>query len=730
MGLLEKPGSGEDLIRQAIDYQQQGMDSRAEEVCRRILAQHCRHAEALHTLGIVLYRNGRTSESLTCLESAARQRPSVATFHNSLGVVRWWAGDLEAALSSFHKAVGLVPHDVGFLLHRALALQAAGRYREAVEAFRAVLQRDSGSVVAHCGLGETLFSLGRFSRSATSLRRAIRYGPERARLRVTLASVEAAQGRYDEAITELQKAISLDRRLFKAHATLGSVFHTLGRYRDAMRSYLDSLRLRPDAVVFNNLAACYLRQGHYRKAVRYFREAARVDPDFSAARSNLLFSLNYDASRSPSNVFSEHTSWASRHADRLGGASAIRRGSFPERRIRVGYVSAEFDRHPTAFFFEPILASQSTDRFETYCYSNVSKPDAVTERLRSLARRWRNISELSDNDTALRIRKDRIDILVDLSGHLGGNRLLVFARRPAPIQITYLGYPNTTGLAAMDYRITDEWADPVGLTEHLHTEKLIRLPAGFLCYQPPSEAPQVGELPAHWDTVFTFGSFNIRPKITATVIATWAAILSAAPKTRLLIKSFETADREVRSDLIRRFRGNGIPATRLRFVDPTRSHAEHLDAYNQVDLVLDTFPYNGTTTTCDALWMGAPVLTLKGTTHVSRVGYSLLSNTGLSEFVADSVNDYVERAARLARDLGRLAAVRSSLRDRMLSSPLLDRAGFTRSLEDAYREVWRRWCSSNARTPHSLRAEHPPWHEDDHAAKPRSCVDRFVPEIR
>ena len=320
----------------------------------------------------------------------------------------------------------------------------------------------------------------------------------------------------------------------------------------------------------------------------------------------------------------------------------------------------------------------------------------MTGRLRGLSDQWRDIAGKTDDRVAALIREDRIDILVDLAGHTAGNRLLVFARKPAPVQVTWLGYPNTTGLEAMDYRLTEAVSDPPGQTERWHSEELIRLPGTFSCYGPPAESPPVGPLPALEAGHVTFGCFNNLAKLTPPAIELWSQILREVPGARLLLKSRGLADLETAAGVREEFGRRGIEPARLEFNGQELSVTNHLALYNRVDLALDTFPYNGTTTTCEALWMGVPVVTLAGATHVARVGASLLTHLSVEELIADSPVGYVARCVDLAGDLPRLAEIRAGLRERMRASPLCDAPGFTRGFEDALRGMWRGRQSARA----------------------------------
>ena len=478
----------------------------------------------------------------------------------------------------------------------------------------------------------------------------------------------------------------------RCHAGAAATLVELGRVAEGIAAYQEALVHQPDfPEVWNNLAHAWLRQGEVAKAVAACRQALALRPAYPKAHSNLLFALHCE-DFDPRELFAEHKRWAEQNEPRRTHRHA--NDPSPNRRLRIGYVSAALGRgHPVSSFLEPVLRHHDRRAFEVACYSCAPDRD---DYLRSLVPRWRNIHQQPDGEAARRIRRDGIDILVDLDGHSAGNRLTLFARKPAPVQVTWLGYADTTWLASMDYRITDRYADPPGMTEHLHTERLVRLPGGFLCCQPPEEAPEVTELPALRAGAFTFGAFNHPVKLSRRVVETWAAILSRVPGSRLLLHHCDWDAGDIRARAIEQFRGAGIGAERLEFIGRIPDLRTHLEVVGQADIALDTFPYNGTSTTCEALWMGLPVVTLAGSTHVSRVGVSLLSGLGLESFVALSAEQYVELAVGAASDARRLQRLRSGLRSRMASATLTDAPGFTRRLEQAYCRMWRRWCTGPA----------------------------------
>jgi protein O-GlcNAc transferase len=355
-------------------------------------------------------------------------------------------------------------------------------------------------------------------------------------------------------------------------------------------------------------------------------------------------------------------------------------------------VSCDFRRHSVFYFIEPLLAQHDRRQVEVFCYSDVLTADEQTERIKRAADVWRDVAPLDDAQLAERVREDRIDVLVDLMGHARGGRLLAFARRPAPVQMTYLGYPNTTGVDAIGYRLTDEWVDPTGAADGWHTEKLVRLAHGFLCYRPDPDAPDVSESPALRNGFVTFGSFNNLAKVSVATMRLWGRILRDVPGSRLLLKYRSLGDEPTCAIVRQRMAQADVPVDRVDMVGPEPDHRTHLASYARVDVALDPFPYNGATTTCEALWMGAGVVTLAGIVHAGRVGVSILTRAGLGELVATDENAYFGIATNLARDIDQLARMRRQMRDRVSGSPLRDEPALARDVEAAYRKMWMEWC--------------------------------------
>ena len=522
------------------------------------------------------------------------------------------------------------------------------------------------------------------------LSRGPRAQPDHAKALANLGTVLQHQGRADESLALLDRAIKIDPGYASAYLNRANVYRLKRMTSKAVEGYETALRLQPEfpeaynnlAVLFNdidqpdlaaqccrrgieqdprsaalfaNLATAMQNLGLLDEAISFARQSVELQPDAVGAYTNLLYKLNFNPAFDAQSIFDEHLQWARRHAEPLAPlAVAHTNDRNPERRMRVGYVSPYFRDHAVNFFSEPMIAAHDRRQVEVFCYSDAAIADGATERLRATADHWKETRYQTDAQLADMVRDDAIDILVDLTGHIAGNRLLTFARKPAPIQVTYLGYQNTTGMSAMDYRLTDAWADPPGETERYYTEQLVRLPRSFFCYR-PSEAPDVAPLPALAAGHVTFGSFNNFAKVSPATLESWLSILDRVTDSRLLILAHGGGSLEAR--VRRQAESLGIDAGRIEFCEK-RQRPAYLELMGRVDVALDPFPFNGHTTTCDAIWMGLPVVMLAGSTYASRFGGSVLNQVGLERLIARSPREYIEIAVDLAADVDALADLR------------------------------------------------------------------------
>jgi len=672
----------------------QGRLAEAAESYRAALRLAPDEPQLYANLGVVLRRQGRLAEAAECCRQGLQHAPDDAALHLGLGVVHEALGDLAAAQTSYERACALNPNDADSHYNLGNVLLALERPAEAIGCYRTAVGLQPRHAGAHNNLARAQVALGRLRDAEANYRRVIALNQDNPGAHNNLGNVLSGLDRDDEAVLCFTNALRLKPDYAEAYNNLGSVYTSMDLLTEAIECFRQATALKPDfAEALNNLGRALRAQGKLAEGLEAFRQALRVKPDYDVAHSNLLFSLNYDESQTPAAIFAEHRRWGEIHGHPPAILPPPSNPPDPDRRLRVGYVSPDLRAHSVAYFLEPILAQHDRANIEVFAYAEVRQADydATSRRLQGLCDHWLDTCGLSDADLARRMRADGIDILVDLAGHTAHNRLRAFACRPAPVQIGYLGYPNTTGLAAIDYRLTDAWADPPG-QEAFHSEQLVRLADGFLCYAPPADAAPVGGVPAASAGHISFGSFNNFPKLSPGTLDLWARLLQDLPDARLILKNKSLQDAGARQHCTAFFAARGIGAERLELIGWVPSWREHLALYARIDIGLDSFPYNGTTTTCEALWMGVPVITLAGDRHAARVGVSILSRLGLDELIAETPEQYAGIARRLSADPVRLAVLRSGLRKRMAGSTLCDANAFTRELEQTYRELWRRWC--------------------------------------
>ena len=613
---------------------------------------------------------------------------------------------------------------------RALALLKVREYAQAKALLRQVCDKDHADLESWCALVLANMQLGAYDEAIACCERHIALNPTLIEARLNLAGILALQGEWEMAEKHCRDALRINPAAWMAHYNLGNALRMLerndeaiaayrealarqpdhhdillnlgvtlrndGRYQEAIACYRRLLERNPRAVEANyNLGTTFLSMGLIDDAIAVLRAALRVDPQSAVLRSNLLFVLNNTSGIARHEQFQEHRRWGELFRARMREAPPHVNTREPERRLRVGYVSPDFrHQHSVTYFIAPLLAAHDRSQVELFAEAELARADTTSEGLRTHCDHWRVTQGKTDEQMAQMIRADRIDILVDLAGHTANSRLAALAYKPAPVQVAYLGYPNTSGLAAIDYRLTDAWADPPGTAEEYHSERLVRLPHGFLCYAPPPDAPPPSAPPAERVGHLTLGSFNSIAKVTPEVIALWASILRALPTARMILKSHAFSDPAVQERYRSLFADHGVDSARVTLHGHRAARADHLALYHDVDIALDPFPYNGTTTSCEALWMGVPVVTLIGERHSGRVGLSLLQQVGLPEFAAPSPERYRDIVLALAHDREQRALLRATLRERIRASSLCDARRFAADIEDAYRTMWRAWCEN------------------------------------
>ncbi len=702
------PGDQSATLDEATAHHQRGELSEAEGLYQQVLASDPDHPLALGNYAALAQATDRGELAVELLKRGVTAHPELGFLHLNLGEVQRLAGDCEAAMVSFQRALAI--DDTLPVAHIGLgyALRDCGRVTEAVESLRQAVVVAPERFEGHNGLGLMLLAVDRADEAVAAFSQALTLAPTRAHLRFNLANAYRAQGDLERACEGYRDVVSREPQLTEASVNLlitlrelerfddavavvaalesaalvipevgqellnlGNALQQAGRLGPAERCLMRYLEHAPaSADGHATLANALKKQGRVPEAMAHYRTALRRDSDNPWVHANLLQSLSYQSDISAEEVFAEHCSWAERHVGAAPPLSSS--GHRDHQRLRIGYLSPDFRAHSVSYFFEPLLGGHDRDRVELYAYAEVRQPDEITERLRGQFDHWRDTTDLSDELLARQIHDDQVDVLVDLAGHTGNSRLCVMGWRLAPVQISYLGYPATTGLATMDYRLVDEHTDPPGTGTATHTETLLRLPECFLCYQPSAAAPAVAPLPAQARGQVTFGSFNALPKVTDAVVGRWAQILAGVSSSRLLLKSPSFEDKATRQRYRGLFADHGIEPGRLELRGFVADEAAHLGCYGEVDIGLDPFPYNGTTTTCEALWMGVPIITLSGSHHAGRVGVSLLSQVGLGHLCASDEERYVAVAVELASNLTELATLRAGLRDRMRASPLCD----------------------------------------------------------
>ncbi len=665
----------------------QGQFAQCEPQARSLTAQFSGHAFGWSILGVCLAQLGRFSEAVEPMQKAVALQPSNAGLHNNLGNILSHLGRPVEAEASFRRALALQPDFVHALNNLGSTLKHMNRLGEAEAAFRRAIKLQPNSAETLNSLGTTLSGLGRFGDAESCFRRALALQPDYAEALSNLGTTLNEQGRADEAETCFRRALALRPDSAYAHNNLGNALRALRRLGEAEICFRRALALMPDLTyAHSNLGTVLIDMGRLEEAEVSLRSALALEPNFADAFSNLLFAMNYRSNTSVAALDE-----ARRYGQRVDAMASKRYTSWladeHPRHLRVGMVSGDMRNHPVGYFLETVLREINPEKIELIAYSTNPEQDQFTDRLRTHFAAWKPLAGLSDTAAAELIHADGVHILLDLSGHTTHQRLPMFAYKPAPVQASWLGYFATTGVPAMDYLIADPWTLPE--TEEVYfTEKIWRLPETRLCFTPPNVDVPVAPLPALTNGYVTFGCFNNLTKINDAVVALWSRVLAAVPESRLLLKSRQLKDVSVQQNIVERFAVHGIGADRLILEAPV-PRAEYLVAYQRMDIALDPFPYPGGTVSAEGLWMGVPVLTLAGRHFLSRQGVGLLMNTGLPEWIASDPDDYVARAVAHASDLQGLAALRASLRERFLASPICDAKRFARHFEQALEGMWR-----------------------------------------
>jgi predicted O-linked N-acetylglucosamine transferase (SPINDLY family) len=627
-------------------------------------------------------------------EPNAPDAPSPQREAARAGLAAQRAGRLEEAMAHYRRALSLAPDMVVVLANLGGVFVMLQRHGDAVPLLRRALALTPDYAPALINLAAALNALGKWEEALPLLERTLAAAPRNGPALLNLGQAMLHLGRFEPGIARLREAIAADPNLVAAHQALGRALVRTNRLGEAIGALEAAVALAPDrSGLHADLGNALAGAGAFARARAALDRATELGHD-GASASVRLFSLNYLADLPAEEICRRHRAWGEAFVRSRPAPQPAMRDRDPHRVLRIGYVSPDLRSHPIGTFTLPLIAQHDRSRFHLTLYSDVERPDAVSGQFRQHADSWVSILGTSDDAVAQRIAADRIDILVDLAGHTASNRLPVFARRAAPIQVTWL-YPTTTGLPAIDFRLTDAIADPPGAGDRLYAERQVRLPGCFMCYGTPAGAPPVAPPPARAAGRITFGSFNTLAKINPGTATLWSRVLAAVPGSRLLLKAAGLGDAATRERCGAMFAAAGVAPDALDLRPSLDAYRDHLDTYRAIDIALDPTPYTGATTTCEALWMGVPVVTLLGDRHSARVSASMLAHAGCPELVARTPDAFVAVAAGLAADLPRLQSMRVGMRERVARSSLCAARRFAAGVEAAYRVMWTEWLQSS-----------------------------------
>ncbi|HEY2411299.1 MAG TPA: tetratricopeptide repeat protein [Pirellulaceae bacterium] len=680
-----------DTLNTALEHHQAGRVQDAEQLYRQILLVEPSHPEALNYLGVIALQAGNFAFAADCLQRALAVRPNYDEAHCMLGVTLAALGSLDQAIIHFRQAIDANPDYPEAHFNLGIALGHQGKTDEQITHFRRTIHLRPDYPEAYSLLGIALTNQEQLSEALTCLTRALQLRPDFLEVHHNLGIVFEKQGQFDQAIECFQRALELSPNLIDSLNALGHAHQKSGHPAKAIECLQRLLVLNPHhAEAHINLGNALKDQAQMEQAVACYRRAVELRPDLTTAWSNLLYGLYFCPGYSSAAIYAEHARWKAQQAQSFENSIQPHSNDrSPNRPLRVGYVSANFRNHVSTMFFKPLFERHDKQEFQVFCYAD-GPTEGFTMLLRQYATVWRTIAGMTDDQAAQLIRQDQIDILVDVTMHMAGGRPLLFARKPAPVQVCCIAYPGTTGLTTIDYRLSDPHLDPPAADDEYYSEKTFRLPDTFWCFDPLTTVPAVNALPAQTNGYITFGSLNNFCKVNAPVLKLWAQVLKAADRSRLAMLAPEGSPRQWVCDVLQQ---EGITPDRVTFF-ARQSRQKYLELFHSIDIGLDTIPYNGHTTSLDALWMGVPVITIVGNTVVGRAGLCQCQNLGLPELVAESPHQFVRIATHLAADLPRLNHLRQTLRQRTQLSPLMDAPRFAQNLETAYRTMWHRWCES------------------------------------
>jgi predicted O-linked N-acetylglucosamine transferase (SPINDLY family) len=685
------PESGDAFIALAETMHQAGRQEECIEVFEKAIALKPGHAQSYNNLAAVLNEVGQYERAVAAARQALKCDPNLVEPELNLCSGLRGLGRLAEAEAACRRALALSPDSADAHNNMAVVLNESGRHEQALASAKRAMKLRPDRVEPQINMANALRGCGRLDEAEAACRSAIHRKPDLPDAHMSLGLILVDSGKTDEAISAFRKAIELKPTYANPYSNLGLIYRKRGRPDEAIEQFELAIIQEPNMPeAYGNMGSCLIDRGDFERGIAAFRKALELRPGVARAYSSMIYNLHLYSGYGSADLRREHEEWNRRYAEPLAGSIHPHDNPRdPDRRLRVGYYSPDFRDHVVGSNILPLLREHDHERYEIFCYSNVLKGDTFTAKMKGFADVWRDIVAIGDAEAAELIRNDGIDVLVDLSLHTAGNRLLIFARKPAPVQVTFAGYPSSTGLKAIDYRLTDPYLDPPGSSDEFYSERSFRLPHSFWCFEAQASDPSVNELPALEAGHVTFGCLNTFRKISPATWGRWARVLHAVPGSELMVMAPEGSARETATRILEK---DGIDPYRFRFVS-AKPRSQYMSLYHRIDIGLDTLPYNGHTTSLDSYWMGVPVVTLVGKTVVGRAGLSQATNLGLTELVAYSEEEFVTIAAKLAGDLKHLAALRRGLREQMLSSPLCDAKGFTRGIEQAYRQMWQTWCA-------------------------------------
>ncbi|KPA15716.1 O-linked N-acetylglucosamine transferase, SPINDLY family [Candidatus Magnetomorum sp. HK-1] len=613
-------------IKKAIFFYEKKQYVQSKKHCEFILSRNPRHPDALHLLGLIAGQRGQLDQAINLIQKAIDIFDRESSYHSNLAIFLARSGALDLSIEAYQKALTLCPDDPGILNNFGMALYYQKKFEQSRDCFHHVLTLK----------------------------------PNYYEARIHLAMVYESMNRIDDSINCCQYVIA----------------------KSKMKSHL--------SMAFNQLGNAYLKKAMLSSAIKAYKSALENDNGHQQIWSNYLLVLNYDPAQSVDKIFDTHKDWGNLMAKKLPKNSFHSNMPDEKRPIRIGYVSADFRTHPVSFFIEPVLKHHNEQKYEVYCYADVQKPDIITNRLSKYQNIWKNISGYSNAAVSELIKSDGIDILIDLSGHTAKNRLSVFAEKPAPIQVSYLGYANTTGLKLMDYRLTDIYTDPKG-SEKYYTEELVKIDPCFCCYQPPDQSIDVSDLPALKNGFITFGAFHNLIKVSEQTLLLWVNLLKSIPNSRLILQSITLSDAASVNSFRQWFESKGIKPHRIEFLG-YQSFENYLIKHHDIDILLDTQPWSGHTVSCHGLWMGVPIMTLEGNRHAGRMVGSILTALGLEDWISKTHIEYIQKMIFWSKEQERLAMLRQYIRSRMIQSSICNGLRFTQKLELVYQQMWWKWC--------------------------------------